>query len=248
MRKFLSLVPLAVATAACASGNANEAEVQPSGVQGNRSFAASGFDKVALRGPDKVIVRVGPAASVSAAGDTAVLDQLEIEVVDGTLRVDRKDREGGNGFGWRSREGSATVTVTLPVLTAASVAGSGDMEVDRAEATSFDASIAGSGNLSIGSLTAEAADISIAGSGDASVAGQARRIDIAIAGSGNVDASGLKSERADISIAGSGNARAGVDGEAEISIMGSGDVEITGNATCDVSKLGSGDVRCGSGG
>lgn len=245
MRSVLSLIPLVIATAACASGNANEAEVQPSGVDGNRSFAATGFDKVALRGPDSVIVRVGPAASVSAAGDTAVLELLEIEVDNGTLKIDRKDRDEDGGIGWRSREGSATVTVTLPSLTAASVAGSGDMEVDRAEATSFDASVAGSGNLRIASLTAEAADISIAGSGDTSVAGQARSVDISIAGSGNVDAAGLKSERADISIAGSGNVRAGVDGEAEVSIMGSGDVEITGNATCDVSKMGSGEVRCG---
>lgn len=244
MRTLLSLIPFALAASACASGNADEAEVQPSGVEGNRSFAASGFDKVALRGPDDIVVRVGPAASVSAVGDTAVLDRLEIEVVDGTLRVGRKENQR---VGWR-RTGDATVTVTLPLLTGASVAGSGNMDVDRAEATDFDASVAGSGNLRIASLTAEAADISIAGSGDASVAGQARSIDVSIAGSGNVDASSLKSERADISIAGSGNIRAAVDGEAEVSILGSGDVEITGKATCEVSKLGSGEVRCGSGG
>lgn len=238
MRKVLSLFPLALA--ACTMGNANEAEVQPSGVDGNRSFAASGFDKVALRGPDRVIVKVGPAMSVSAVGDTAILDRLEIEVVDGTLRVGRKESQG---IGWR-KGGEATVTVTLPALTAASVAGSGDMDVDRAQAASFDASIAGSGNLRIASLTADSASINVAGSGDARIAGQAQSVDVAIAGSGDVDLAGLKSERAGIAIAGSGNVRAGVTGEAEVSILGSGNVEISGGAKCTVSKLGSGEVRC----
>lgn len=239
MRSIFAVLPVAL-LAACASGEARETGL--SGVEGTRSFAAAGFDRVSLRGSDDVVVKVGPAPSVTARGDTAILDRLEVEVVDGELRVGRKDERG---FRWRGDRGSALVTVTLPRLVAASVMGSGDMAVDRAEASSFDASVAGSGNLRIASLTADAAEVSIAGSGNATIeSGRGKSLDVAIAGSGNADAAGFRSDRADISIAGSGNARAAVDGEAEVSILGSGNADIVGDARCKVSKLGSGEARC----
>jgi len=241
MRRLLLIPPLLVATACSAA--ADKSETQLSGKNATRDFAASGFDAVSLRGPDNVIVKVGPAASVRAEGDTAILDRLEIEVVDGTLRVGREKRDG---FTWSSEKGSVTVTVTLPRLRGVSVAGSGDMEVDTVEAESFDGAIAGSGSLRVASLKAAKADLSIAGSGDARIgSGTADSIDVSIAGSGDLDMAGVASKIADISIAGSGGVKAAVSDSADISILGSGDVDIIGNAKCDISKMGSGDVRCG---
>lgn len=233
----LSLAVAAIALlAGCGSVHAEE------GPAGTRSFNLRGFDRVSLRGSDNVVVRVGAAESVTAKGPQKVLDRLEVTVVNGELRI---GREKGWKLGWSSDETPTVVTVTLPSLRAASVAGSGDMQVDKAQATSFDASVAGSGNLVIGSLQADAASISIAGSGDATISGQARSLDVSVAGSGDVSAQGMKSERAKISIAGSGDVKAQVSGEADISIMGSGDVDIVGKPRCRVSKMGSGDVNCG---
>lgn len=241
MRLLILIPPLLFATACSASADNGE---PLSGVKGSRAFAASGFNAVSLRGPDNVIVKVGGAESVSAVGDQAILDRLEIEVVDGTLRVGRKKKDGMMSWG-SSERGSATVTVTLPALKGASIAGSGDMNVDRVETASFDGSIAGSGSLSIGSLAASSVDFSIAGSGDAHVAaGKADSLDISIAGSGDFDAGALAARTADISVAGSGGVKAGVSDAADVSIIGSGDVELFGNARCSVSKIGSGDVRC----
>lgn len=212
------------------------------GNDGTRSFAARGFDRVSLRGSDNVVVRVGGAESVTATGPKDVLDKLDVAVVNGELRIGREKK---SGWGWSSERGDTVVTVTLPRLRGASVAGSGDMKVDRVETASFDGSIAGSGNLSIGTLRADAAALRIAGSGDAQIAGQARSLDVSIAGSGSLSAATLRSERAKISIAGSGDVSAAVSGEADISIIGSGDVNIAGKARCRISKMGSGDVRCG---
>ena len=195
-----------------------------------------------LRGSDNVIVRVGPAESVNATGPEKILERLKVEVVNGELRIGRESKWN---VGWSSDHDPVVITVTLPRLRGASVAGSGDMKVDRVQATSFDGSVAGSGNLAIGALQADAATLSIAGSGDASAAGQAKSLDISIAGSGDVAAQGLKAERAKISIAGSGDVRAEVTGEADVSILGSGDVTLTGSPRCRVSKMGSGDVNCG---
>lgn len=233
---------LAVAVATLSACGVVHAEIGGGEDGGSRSFNVRGFDRVALRGSDNVVVKVGGAESVTATGPDDVLDRLEVKVVNGELRIARESKWR---FGWSSDRKPTVITVTLPQLRGASVAGSGDMAVDRAQAVSFEAEVAGSGNLSVNNLQADAASVSIAGSGNASLTGQARSVDISIAGSGDLSAKGLKAERAKISIAGSGNVRAQVSGEADVSIVGSGDVDLVGNPRCRISKMGSGDVRCG---
>lgn len=206
-----------------------------------RGFALSGFDRVVLRGPDDVTVRVGPGFAVRAAGPQAELDRLDISVVGGELRVGRLR----GGWGGRSYDdGGVTVTVTLPTLRGVSVAGSGNMRVDRATAPRFQAAVAGSGDLEIGALRARAAKLDVAGSGDLAVAGMATQLDISVAGSGDIDAARLASSALTVSVAGSGDVRAATSGRAAISIVGSGDVEVRGTRNCTVSTRGSGEARC----
>lgn len=241
MRSLLALPILVLAGACSVSADGAAADVKPSGVNGARSFDLSGFDSVELAGPDDVIVRVGAAPSVKAEGDTALLDQLEIEVVKGALEIRRKK----NGWLNSSSHGKGvTITVTLPAIKGASIAGSGDMDVDTVAGDAFEASIAGSGSLKVGAVKVEKLEVSIAGSGSAEVGGAAGDIDVSIAGSGDLDAKALKARTADISIAGSGDVEAGVSEAAKVSIIGSGDVGILGGAKCSITKIGSGDVRC----
>ena len=214
--------------------------VQASGTGATRSYAASGFTGVDLRGSDDVDVRFADAFSVKAEGDPKVLDQLDIRVEGSTLKVGRKDNSGWN---WHSDRG-AKISVTLPRLVAASVAGSGNMTVDRGEGD-FSGSIAGSGDLRIGQLKGGAVDLSIAGSGNLTAAGTATSLNTSTAGSGDIDASGLTATSAKVSVAGSGSVRGTVNGAADVSIMGSGDVDLGGGAKCNVSAMGSGEAHCG---
>lgn len=211
-----------------------------SGSGNTRTYQVADFTGVALRGSDDVDVRVGSAFSVRAEGDPEVMEYLKIEKDGDTLKIGRRNR---SGFNWGDRE--AKVYVTMPRITDGSVAGSGDMTIDRAEGARFSASTAGSGSIEVGTLAADAVVLNIAGSGDIEAAGTAKSVKASIAGSGNVDAGKLKASGADISIAGSGSVKLDVDGNAKVSIVGSGDVDVGANATCTVSKMGSGDVRCG---
>ena len=235
----LALLPLAATGACHASWEKEGHKAAPSGVGAKRSYDASGFTKVDLRGPDDIEVRNGGQFAVTAEGDTAVLDQLEVRVVDGTLRVGRKDR---SGFSFSNDRG-VKVHVVLPKLDGASVSGSGNMSVDKAEGA-FRGAIAGSGNLGIAALAATDADLSIAGSGDLTVAGTVSRLNASIAGSGDIDASKLTATGASISVIGSGSLRGVVKGGASVSIAGSGDVDLTGGAKCSVSAVGSGETHC----
>ncbi|MET3712246.1 hypothetical protein ABIC65_002958 [Sphingomonas trueperi] len=240
MRPLLALALLPLATACHVGWDNNKGtKVEASGTGTSRSFAARDFTGVALKGSDDVDVRTGTAFSVTAAGDPAVLDQLDIRLDGKTLNVGRK---GKAGMFW-DKGGSAKIHVVLPRLTEATVAGSGTMLVDRAEGK-FDGVVAGSGDLNLASVTAQEASFSIAGSGDITVAGRADKMDVSVAGSGDLKGQRFTADTADISIAGSGSVRANVPGNASVSILGSGDVELRGGAKCEVSKIGSGEVKC----
>jgi len=245
MRSFpmaiLMVAPLVLVSACHVGGSSGgKSEAKSSGTKGNKSFALTGFDRVSLKGPDDVVVKVGPAFSVTAAGDTGLIDKLEI-VVDGSdLKIGRKSH---SGFSWSSGDRNVTITVTMPMIKAAAVAGSGDMDVDTVTGD-FAASIAGSGGLKVAQVTAPKVDVDLAGSGEAELAGTADSLSISIAGSGSVAAKGLRAKALKVSLAGSGDVAATADASADISLLGSGDVDVYGTAQCKTSKVGSGDVRC----
>lgn len=236
MLAILAVLPLA-ACGAMAKGDAGES------ASGTRSFALADFSKVELKGADDVIVTVGPAFAVRAEGPAKELDKLRITRDGATLSV---GRENSSGFNWGASRGEGVrVYVSMPRIEAASVAGSGDMKVDRVAGGSFSGAIAGSGDLSIGTLQTASTKLSVAGSGGIAAKGVARDLTLSIAGSGGIDAGGLKASRARVSIAGSGSAVADVTGPAEVSLMGSGDAQLGAGAKCTVNKMGSGEARCG---
>lgn len=207
-----------------------------------RTFAVADFSSVSLRGSDDVEIRTGAAFAVRATGPAAELDKLEISRDGDTLKIGRKSN---SGWSWGdSSERGVRVFVTMPRLASASVAGSGDLRVDRVDGD-FDGSIAGAGNMMVSAIRGGTAKLSIAGSGDLTVAGEVQQLDGSIAGSGDIDARNLRAAGASVSIAGSGNVRAQVNGSASVSIVGSGDADLGPNARCTINKMGSGDVRCG---
>lgn len=215
--------------------------VAATGSGSSRTFAVTDFTGVSLRGSDDVEVKIASSFSVRAEGPSEVLDRLKIERDGSMLKIGRKSDPS---FSWGGGKG-ATIYVTLPRLTRANVAGSGDMKVGSAQGDDFEASNAGSGSINIAALTVKAAEFNIAGSGEITASGSADKLSMSIAGSGDINARGVKAGSADASIAGSGSIAADVNGPATVSILGSGDVDMGKNATCTTSKVGSGDVTCG---
>lgn len=241
MRVLAILAALPLIACNMVSDDKDTPGVAGSGSGNTRTYQVADFTGVVLRGSDDVDVRVGSAFSVRAEGDPEVLEYLKIEKDGDTLKIGRRNR---SGFNWGDR--SVKIYVTMPRITSGSVAGSGDMTIDRVEGGSFNANSAGSGSIAVATLAADAVAMNIAGSGGISAGGgTAKSIKAKIAGSGDIDAAKLKASDADISIAGSGGVKLDVNGNAKVSIVGSGDVDLGANAKCSVSKMGSGDVRCG---
>ncbi|MGP1352628.1 MAG: head GIN domain-containing protein [Parasphingopyxis sp.] len=198
------------------------------------------FDSVSLRGPDNVEIVLGDTFDIRVEGDSDVTDRVRFEIRRDTLRIGRESSSGLS-----INDEPATIYITMPVINGASVLGSGDMQVARAESDAFELSIAGSGSLSIAELVADRAEFDIAGSGDVTAAGTVRNLEIGIAGSGDVEAEDLEVERAEIDIAGSGNVEITASGRVEGNLIGSGDVRVRGDAECSANSIGSGEMRCG---
>jgi Putative auto-transporter adhesin, head GIN domain len=245
MRQLLTAAAL-VLVAACsvgATGSSGAAlagtPIQGSGDNGRRAFNDVGtFSQIDLAGPYNVVVQVSGAPSIRAEGDESALQQLEVRLDNGTLRIGTRP---GN---WTA-SGRATVYVTAASLDGVGISGSGDMQVGPLRAAQFRSSVAGSGNLTLARLDSDRAQFSIAGSGNLQAEGHAREASLNVAGSGDGRLGGFEVESATVSVAGSGNAALRATRSAEVRVAGSGDVEVSGGAHCSVHASGSGQIRCG---
>lgn len=236
--KLTILVAVALAIGGCSVGKA-----ESGGPTVSKGFPVGAFDKIEVAGPFDVIVTTGGQPSVNARGSSKLIERMVVEVDGSTLRIHPQKRSGlFGGFSWSG--GHAQVTVSAPALVAASIAGSGDVQVNRINGRSFAGEIAGSGNLRLAEVRVEDLQLSIAGSGKAEAAGQAAQARYEIAGSGDIEAARVAVQDARAEIAGSGNIAANAAKTARVDIAGSGNVRVTGGAKCSVSKAGSGNVEC----
>lgn len=242
MRKTLA-VALAVAAGATSACGHSADDGDP-GAAVSRSFPVGNFSEVEVAGPFDVDIRTGANPGVTARGNQKLIDRLEVEVRGNKLTIRPKSERRWFG-GWSSTGGKGSIAVTVPMVSAATLAGSGSLTINAVRGDSFEGQIAGSGDLRVDTVEVGRLKLGIAGSGGATArSGRAQRAEYEIAGSGGVDARGLQVEDLDISIAGSGDIKANATRTADVDIMGSGDVDLTGGAKCSISKAGSGDVRC----
>lgn len=209
-----------------------------------RTYQVGDFHQIEVAGSYDVEVRTGAAPSVSARGSEKRLERTVVEVQGDKLVIHPQNGHSFFHFGFTGN-GSAHFTVTVPQLSAATIAGSGDIKVDKVQGPGFEGTVAGSGGIDVASVEAQQLKLSTAGSGSVKArSGKARSVEYEVSGSGDVDAAGVQAQQAKIDVAGSGSVKANALGTADVNIMGSGDVNVTGGAKCTVSKAGSGSAHC----
>jgi hypothetical protein len=239
MRKSVAAV---IAASAAVAGC--QVHAQEGGPTVSRNYQVGNFQQIEVAGPYDVEVRTGGNPGVSAKGSEKLLERTVVEVRGDKLLIHPEQHNGLFHFGW-SNHGKAHFTVTVPQLSGATIAGSGDIRVDKVQGQRFEGTVAGSGGIDVAAMDVQALKLSIAGSGGVKAgSGKAQSAEYEIAGSGDVDAGAIAAQQVKVSIAGSGGVKAHASGTADVSIMGSGDVDVSGGAKCSVSKAGSGNVRC----
>jgi hypothetical protein len=236
---------LFAAAAVLVLSGCGESRAEDAGPDVSRSFQVAGFDRIEVAGPYNVQVTTGTQPGVSARGPDKIVGHMVVEVENGTLKIHPEKRKGMfGGWNWGSQRGTAQVAVNVPMLRAAEIAGSGDMNINRIATDSFRGAIAGSGNLKLGEVQVKELGLEIAGSGNVVGKGEAQSVHYEVAGSGNIRGGEIASDVANVEIAGSGNIDAHARSTAKVEIAGVGNVRITGGAKCTIDKAGVGNVVC----
>lgn len=233
----------------------------PALAQDARSFAAAGFDRIAVRGCDTIVIAFGARFSVSARGEAGSLAAIGVGVRGGVLSVTR----AAGSCDSRARKPAATITITLPALKGLEVGGTGSVRTGAIDGPVFEARLAGTGNLTIAGLRATRAVIDRSGTGTATLNGvrvaklslslsgtgrivadgRADALAIAAGGTGHVDTSTLTAGGLSVDASGTATVRAQVSGPAGIDAGGIARVTVTGRPQCSVTKSGLARVTCG---
>ncbi|WP_240949919.1 head GIN domain-containing protein [Novosphingobium sp. ERN07] len=234
----VAMFGLATALAGCDAGN-----VSFNGKEGvplaDLDLTGPAPTAITLLGPDNVRVTRGDKLAITVEG--ADSDKLRFALSEGQLGIARE--------GWKIGQSSstATVNVTLPLLSEVVLAGSGNLTADQMGGEAAKIVIAGSGAVEARAIDTTKLGVDVVGSGKLRAAGKAKELKMTVAGSGDAEMDGLNADVAKVDVAGSGNARFASNGIVDANIMGSGEVRVFGRATCKVSAMGSGKLVCANG-
>ena len=228
MLRFLpfALVPLAAASPAAAE---------------TRNFGVSGFERIRLEGPFRVVVTTGKPPSASASGSSAAaLQNVSLDVTGKTLVI-RRNRSAWGGYPGESA-GAIELQISTHELSSVTLSGSGSISVDRVKGLSFDASAQGSGLISIGEAAVDQLKVLLDGSAGARIGGSAGSLTAMLRGMSTLDAGGLTVKDATLTGNGSVTVRATVTNSAKIDAQGTAAVTLAGNPGCTVRAVGSASV------
>lgn len=206
-----------------------------------KTIQTSDYDKIAVAGIYFVTLVEGEEGQITIKGEENLLAVTIIEVNDNSLEIKTENNTNLKPSGGKKIE----VLVPVQLISAISLAGSGDIRTEKMHLKSEDmeVSLAGSGDIK---LAIESSNLlsKVAGSGDMELAGKATYLTGKLAGSGNLNLFNLSTEKADVSIAGSGDIEIQCTEELKARIAGSGNIVYKGNPTIkDTKSAGSGSIK-----
>lgn len=175
--------------------------VEGSGTAATETREVARFTSVDLAGSNNVSIAVGGERSIRVHADDNLLASVTTRVRDGELVID--DR------GSFRAESPMSVDVTVPVLDAVTMSGSGTMRVE------------GVGGASL--------SVALSGSGVVRVSGYTDRLQATLDGSGDLFLDALTSERATAVVSGSGSIRLSTAQALDASVSGSGTISYAGD-------------------
>ena len=194
---------------------------------------ASAFEKISNTSSADVHFHASDEYRVVVTVDENLDEYIEISTRNNVLNIGVK-KEYNYSFT------KFLVDVYCPVLTGASMTGSGTFEgVDKIISSTFESRVTGSGNIK-GTIECNNFSANITGSGNVTVAGTSENANISITGSGNFNSSGFHIKNATVSTTGSGNANISVEENLKVTITGSGEINYIGEPKVESRVTGSG--------
>ena len=155
--------------------------VQAQATEQTRTVAP--FSTVSNSGPVSVHIEVGKAQTVSVSGNDELVADLQTEVVGNELRLHMKR----DTTTFNSHHDSLRVTITMPQLTAFSMAGAGEIVVTH--------------------MSGDSLDVSFAGAGTFKADGSVKNLKLNVGGVGSIDTRELHADNANVNVGGVGSVK-----------------------------------------
>jgi hypothetical protein len=192
-----------------------------------RSFTITSFDRLRMEAPFDVSLATGRPPSARAEGSAAALDTVDLRVEGRTLIV--RQRSGWNGAG---KGVPVRIVLGTPDLRAATLIGSGRLQIDRMTGLSVTLGIAGPGQLKVADLRADRLDLLAGGSGMVTLAGTIKTGRFGTEAGIVLDAAELQAEELTIQAAGNSEVRAHARRSANLTASGAATVVLKTPVSC----------------
>lgn len=202
-----------------------------------RNFGITGFEKVRIEGPYRIVLTTGVAPFARATGSAAALDKVAIEVRGNTLVV-HNSRSSWGGFS-SANTGPVEIMLGTHDLRSVWLNGSGTIAIDRVKGLSFDLSVQGSGVGSIGKVDVDQLSLNLGGTTSATLAGKAAKMTAVVRGNSSLDASALRVSDAVLGAEGAATVKADVRKAIKIDGSGPATVTLGGKPACTLRVSGS---------
>lgn len=212
--------------------------VEGTGPMTEKNSVIENFTAIEVGIPALVSIRQGETFSLRARGQANILDLIEYRVKDSKLSIEFNQPCVNSNFD------SLSFFITLPILTAVEVSGSGKAILEsgfQCENLSLD--ISGSGSINASLQASKKLQGNISGSGSLDLTGSAPEASFDISGSGEIQAFNFQTNKSNISVSGSGSAEVNALENLSVDVSGSGDIFYKGSPKIDSSVSGSGEVK-----
>ena len=205
-----------------------------------RNFGVEGFDRVRIDGPFKVRLTTGVAPFARATGSATAIDRVAIDRQGRTLIVHLNQSSWGGYPG--EAPGPVEIALGTHELAAATVNGSGNLEINRIKGLKFDLAVQGSGGAAVAASDVDQLNITLFGNSSTTVSGRAGKLTATQRGITALNAAGLTIRDATIGAEGGSTTTAEVTNSAKVTASGTATVTLTGNPSCTVRANGSASV------
>lgn len=198
------------------------AQAQP--VPVGRVYAPGAFDRLDVEGNARIRLTQGERDQVFVAGDDLVQRGVEVDLVNGHLRI----RATGGWKFWR--EDLPAIEVQMRKLSHVMLSGASELQAPgRIRGDQLVIGISGSGSVRFDELAMRQVQFDISGAGDGQLAGRVEQLDLNVSGRGKLLADQLRATRARVAISGVANAEVWVTDDLQVAISGAGKVDFWGH-------------------
>ena len=212
--------------------------VRGSGNSAEKVYQVSDFSAVEVATLGNLFIEFGDTEGLRIEADDNLLRYFEVEVRNGTLKIEHKD--------------VVTLIPKEPIyfylsareLNRITVSGLCNVEVEDVETDRFTVAISGGGNVDLEELNADTFVVNISGLGDLYIeGGEVEEQEILISGGGNVKARALETAETTIRVSGLGSATVNVRDHLKVTISGDGSVKYIGTPTVEQNISGLGHIE-----